>query len=45
LAGAGETLASAETMGRRWTCDLSGRTAHLKGISEPVDVVAIEWRD
>ncbi len=46
LAGAGEILASAETMGEALDVRTSAaRTAHLKGIAEPVDVVAIEWRD
>ena len=46
LAGAGEILASAETMGEASDVRTSSaRTAHLKGIAEPVDVVVIEWRD
>ena len=46
LAGAGEILASAETIGEALDVRTSAaRTAHLKGIAEPVDVVAIEWRD
>ena len=46
LAGAGEILASTETMGEALDVRTSAaRTAHLKGIAEPVDVVAIEWRD
>ena len=46
LAGAGEILASAETVGDMPDVRTSEmRTAHLKGIAEPVDVVAIEWRD
>ncbi len=46
LAGAGEILASAETMGEAPGLPTSeARTAHLKGIAEPVDVVTIEWRD
>jgi class 3 adenylate cyclase len=45
LAGAGEILASAETMagiGSVRTTD--PRTVELKGIGEPVRVVAIDWR-
>ena len=46
LAGAGEILASVETIGEAPDVRTSGaRTAHLKGIAEPVDVVAIEWAD
>ena len=46
LAGAGEILASAETLadagGRYATAD--ARSVELKGISEPVEVVSLVWR-
>jgi class 3 adenylate cyclase len=46
LAGAGEILASAETLrharGRHATAN--SRTVDLKGISEPVEVVSVGWR-
>jgi class 3 adenylate cyclase len=46
LAGAGEILVSVETLGEAPNVRTSeARTAHLKGIAEPVDVVAVEWRD
>jgi class 3 adenylate cyclase len=46
LAGAGEILASVETIGEVPDLRISNaRAAHLKGIAEPVDVVAVEWRD
>ena len=46
LAGPGEILASAETVEDMPDLRTSEtRTATLKGIAEPVDVVAIEWRD
>ena len=46
LAGAGEILASAETVGELPDVHTSGaRSAQLKGIAERVDVVAVEWRD
>jgi class 3 adenylate cyclase len=46
LAGSGEILASAETIeGVPAVRTSEARTAHLKGIAEPVDVVVVEWRD
>jgi class 3 adenylate cyclase len=46
LAEAGEILASVETIGDASDVRTSeARTAHLKGIAEPVDVVAIDWSD
>ena len=46
LAGAGEILASAETLAEVPDVAVTERrTAHLKGIAEPVDVIAVEWRD
>lgn len=46
LAGAGEILASAETLAAAsHVAGTERRTAHLKGIAEPVDVIVIEWRD
>ena len=46
LAGAGEILASVETIGEVPDLRTSEvRAAHLKGIAEPVDVVAVEWSD
>jgi class 3 adenylate cyclase len=46
LAGAGEILASAETLADVPDMTVTERrTAHLKGIAEPVDVIAVEWRD
>ena len=46
LAGAGEILASAETLAEVPDVRSSERrTAQLKGIAEPVDVIAVEWRD
>ena len=46
LAGSGEILASAETLGdgaRRYATS-EARPLELKGISEPVDVVSVHWR-
>jgi class 3 adenylate cyclase len=46
LAGAGEILASVGTIGESPDVRISeARTAHLKGIAEPVDIVAVEWAD
>jgi class 3 adenylate cyclase len=46
LAGAGEILASAETLAELPDVAVTERrTAHLKGIAEPVDVIAVGWRD
>lgn len=46
LAGAGEILASVETIVEVPDLRTSEvRAAHLKGIAEPVDVVAVEWGD
>jgi class 3 adenylate cyclase len=46
LAGAGEILASVETIAEAPDVRVSERrTALLKGIAEPVDVIAVEWRD
>ncbi len=46
LAGAGEILASVETIAEMPATHVSERrTTQLKGIAEPVDVVAVEWRD
>ena len=46
LAGAGEIIASVETVGGVPDIRTSSpRPAQLKGIAEPVDVVAVEWRD
>jgi class 3 adenylate cyclase len=46
LAGAGEILASAETIGEVPDARISERRpALLKGIAEPVDIVSIEWGD
>jgi class 3 adenylate cyclase len=46
LAGAGEIVATGETLahddGRFSTCD--ARTVTLRGISEPVEVVTVEWQ-
>ena len=46
LAGAGEILASVDTIGGLPDLRTStARTVLLKGIAEPVDVVAVEWLD
>jgi class 3 adenylate cyclase len=46
LAGAGEILVSVETIAEVPDTRTSApRTAQLKGIAKPVDVVAVEWRD
>ena len=46
LAGAGEISVSVETIAGVPDARTSApRTAQLKGIAEPVDVVAVEWRD
>ena len=46
LAGPGEILSSVETIGEAPGVRTSEpRSARLKGIAEPVDVVAIEWHD
>lgn len=46
LAGAGEILASAETVGEVPDARISERRpALLKGIAEPVEIVSIEWGD
>ncbi len=46
LADAGEILASVETIGEASDVrTTAARIVHLKGIAEPVEVVAIEWRD
>jgi class 3 adenylate cyclase len=45
LAGAGEILSSAPTIEGLEGLELTGRrSAELKGVSEPVDVVSIGWR-
>ena len=45
LAGPGEILSSAETVGEVAGVETSDpRTVQLKGIADPVDVVAIAWR-
>lgn len=45
LAGPGEILTSAETVGELSGVNTSDpRTVELKGIADPVDVVAIDWR-
>jgi len=45
LAGPGEILSSAETVGEVAGVETSDpRTVQLKGIADPVDVVAIDWR-
>ena len=45
LAGPGEILTSAETVGEVAGVETSDpRTVQLKGIADPVDVVAIAWR-
>jgi class 3 adenylate cyclase len=45
LAGPGEILTSAETVGELAGVETSDpRTVQLKGIADPVDVVAIDWR-
>lgn len=45
LAGAGEILASAETLAGVAEAPTSERrSVHLKGIVEPVEVVSIDWR-
>jgi class 3 adenylate cyclase len=44
LAGPSEILASVETAAEALDVRMSeARTVQLKGIAEPVDVVAIEW--
>ena len=45
-AGGGEILASAVTLdaARRRYAELIRRSAELKGVSEPVEVVGIDWR-
>ena len=46
LAGAGEILTSVQTVsGVPGLRTSKVRTAHLKGIAEPVDMVAVEWLD
>ena len=46
LAEAGEILASVETIGALPGVRTSAaRSAHLKGIAEPVEVVEVEWHD
>ena len=45
LAGAGEILASRETVSSQTTFPVSeARTVTVKGLSEPIQVVAIDWR-
>jgi class 3 adenylate cyclase len=45
LAGPGEILTSAETVGEvTGVATTDPRTVQLKGIADPVDVVAIDWR-
>jgi class 3 adenylate cyclase len=44
LAGAGEILASAETAAEAKVPHSAPRTVELKGVSEPVEVVTIDWR-
>ncbi len=45
LAGPGEILASAGTVGEQAGVETSDpRTVQLKGIADPIDVVAIAWR-
>jgi class 3 adenylate cyclase len=45
LAGAGEILASAETLSGLPDARASERrSVQLKGIVEPIDVVSIDWR-
>jgi class 3 adenylate cyclase len=45
LGGAGEIVASAATLdGRRDVRAGDARTVELKGLSEPVEVVTVDWR-
>jgi class 3 adenylate cyclase len=45
LAGPGEILTSVETVGEvTGVATIDPRTVQLKGIADPVDVVAIDWR-
>jgi class 3 adenylate cyclase len=44
LAGGGEILASVSTVADSTVTTSAPRSVMLKGLSEPVDVVAVEWR-
>lgn len=44
LAGAGDIVASAETAAAANATVSDARTVELKGVSEPVDVVTVDWR-
>jgi class 3 adenylate cyclase len=44
LAAGGEILASTATVADSGTPTSAPRSVMLKGLSEPMDVVAVEWR-